>query len=158
MNLAIPGFFSDVRRWSRANTAFSRQDGMLAAYCAAVWVVCVLAAGYSLSASLSHSPLQPLAVWILIAVTAWTMLPPLQLMVRQATVRSLLRRAVYSLSLVTGTCCLAYLYGVWTITHSPGLLTGYFWEITLPSCGLIAIGLVGIIVSGPRPAPSSPAR
>ena len=153
--VAVPGFFSDVRRWNRADTTLNGEDGFFAAYSAVVWIVCMLAAWRSVATPLADSPLRPLATWIFIALTAWMMLPLLQLVVPQAAVRSLLRNAVYSLSLLTGGGCLAYLYGVWAITHTPGLLTSYFREVTLPSGGLILLGLVGLVVSTLCPARSS---
>lgn len=158
MSSAIPGFFGDVHRWNRPNTTFSVQDGVVIAYCTVAWIICAIALVHSYNATLTHSPFRPLALAILAAATAWAALPPIQLMVGHAQARTLLRTAVHTLSVIVGSGCLAFMSGVWVITHTPDLLTSYLWEVSVPSAGLLLIGLAGIVSSAHNAASPSPIR
>ncbi|QHO91570.1 pre-mRNA-splicing factor [Actinomyces sp. 432] len=143
----IHGFFTDVSRWNRSTTGFTRNDALLIAYCAAVWIVLVrLAMGHLLGA-MTHSPLRMAALWCMAGYSAWLALPVVQIFTPWESARRLLRTAIHGVSILAGAGSLGFLSGVWSITRAPALAQDYFWEITFPGGALILLGLVGLAFS-----------
>ncbi|MDO4899170.1 pre-mRNA-splicing factor [Actinomyces sp.] len=141
----IHGFFTDVSRWNRDTTDFIRNDALLIAYCAAVWIVLVrLAMGHLLDA-MTHSPLRMAALWCMAGYSAWLALPVVQIFTPWESVRRLLRTAIHGVTMLAGAGSLGFLGGVWSITRAPALAQDYFWEITFPGGALILLGLVGLV-------------
>lgn len=138
----VHGFFSDVRRWERTDHRLTWSDGLLVAYCAVIWVVCV---GLGKLGNLlgEASPASSALLWCIAGLTAWATLPPLQLITPWPTARRALRAAVSILSIGAGAAALGLLHGIGLTTQRTA-----FWDhlltTTLPAAGLIILGIVGL--------------
>lgn len=139
----------DSPRWSRQDQSLRITDLAPLLTTAIVWLL-VLLSGRSLLESLAHSPIQYAARTWLIAIalvaTVSTVLP----LTRRAGVRRAVRAAASLLSVGAGCLVLGFMVGVWITTRTPGLLTDYAMEATVPGLVLLALGVAGMISLSPR--------
>ncbi|WP_216400526.1 hypothetical protein [Arcanobacterium phocae] len=145
MRMALPGFFSDVARWQRRDSTFQRSDGLMICYCLVVLIVGVALAGRYNLATLEHSPMYVVALSHLVALVVWLFLPIVQILLSNRVARAFLRTVTYCVSLIIGVASYAFIYGVWTITHTPHLVLAYTWEISVPAFLLAVLGLAGLM-------------
>ena len=138
----VHGFFSDVRRWERTDHRLTWSDGLLVAYCAVIWVVCV---GLGKLGNLLEeaSPASSALLWCIAGLTAWATLPPLQLITPWPAARRALRAAVSILSIGAGAAALGLLHGIGLTTQRTALWD-HLLTTTLPAAGLIILGIVGL--------------
>ncbi|WP_216388521.1 hypothetical protein [Arcanobacterium phocae] len=47
--------------------------------------------------------------------------------------------------MIIGVASYAFIYGVWTITHTPHLVLDYAWEVSVPAVLLAVLGLIGLM-------------
>ncbi len=145
MRMALPGFFSDVARWQRRDSTFQRSDGLMICYCLVVLIVGVALAGRYNLATLEHSPMYVVALSHLVALVVWLFLPIVQILLSNRVARAFLRTVTYCVSLIIGVASYAFIYGVWTLTHTPHLVLAYTWEISVPAFLLAVLGLAGLM-------------
>ncbi|WP_216379104.1 hypothetical protein [Arcanobacterium phocae] len=145
MRMALPGFFSDVARWQRKDSTFQRSDGLMICYCLVVLIVGVALAGRYSLATLEHSPMYVVALSHLVALAVWLFLPIIQILLSNRVARAFLRTVTYCVSLIVGVASYAFIYGVWTITHTPDLVRDYAWEVSVPAFLLAVLGLAGLV-------------
>lgn len=138
----VHGFFSDVRRWERTDHRLTWSDGLLVAYCAVIWVVCV---GLGKLGNLLEeaSPASSALLWCIAGLTAWMALPPLQLITPWPPARRALRATVSILSIGAGAAALGLLHGIGLTTQRTALWD-HLLTTTLPAAGLIILGIVGL--------------
>ena len=138
----VSGFFSDVRRWERKDHRLTWGDGLLVAYCAVIWVVCV---GLGKLGNLLEeaSPASSALLWCIAGLTAWMALPPLQLITPWPPARRALRATVSILSIGAGAAALGLLHGIGLTTQRTALWD-HLLTTTLPAAGLIILGIVGL--------------
>ena len=138
----VHGFFSDVRRWERTDHRLTWSDGLLVAYCAVIWVVCV---GLGKLGNLLEeaSPASSALLWCIAGLTAWMALPPLQLITPWPPARRALRATVSILSIGAGAAALGLLLGIGLTTQRTALWD-HLLTTTLPAAGLIILGIVGL--------------
>ena len=145
-SLQVPGtvhrFFSDVHRWERTDHRLTWSDGLLVAYCAVIWVVCV---GLGKLGNLlgEASPASSALLWCIAGLTAWMALPPLQLITPWQAVRRALRATVSILSIGAGAAALGLLHGIGLTTQRTALWD-HLLTTTLPATALIFLGVSGI--------------
>lgn len=138
----VHGFLSDVRRWERTDHRLTWSDGLLVAYCAVIWVVCV---GLGKLGNLlgEASPASSALLWCIAGLTAWMALPPLQLITPWPPARRALRATVSILSIGAGAAALGLLHGIGLTTQRTALWD-HLLTTTLPAAGLIILGIVGL--------------
>ena len=138
----VHGFFSDVRRWERTDHRLTWSDGLLVAYCAVIWVVCV---GLEKLGNLlgEASPASSALLWCIAGLTAWMALPPLQLITPWPAARRALRATVSILSIGAGAAALGLLHGIGLTTQRTALWD-HLLTTTLPATALIFLGVSGI--------------
>ena len=138
----VSGFFSDVRRWERTDHRLTWSDALLVAYCAVIWVVCVVL-GKLGNLLEEASPASSALVCGITGITAWAGLPALQLITPWQAVRRALRATVSILSISAGAAALGLLHGIGLTTQRTALWD-HLLTTTLPAAGLIFLGVSGI--------------
>ncbi len=139
----VHGFFSDVRRWERVDTHLVWSEGALVVYCAFVWTIGVGLGMLGNMLTMGHAPASRALAWCIAGFTAWTALPPLQLVIPRPAARRALRASTSILSIGAGAAALGLLHGIGPTTGHP-VFTDFLLTITLPAAGLIALGIAGL--------------
>ncbi|MDU0349194.1 hypothetical protein [Actinomyces sp. MRS3W] len=144
------GWFHDPPRWTHDDGRLAARTAWFVLAILLGWFILVVLAMGAALRSMSASPLGEITVACVVALTAWFALPIVQLAISSPPAREACRRVVAVLSLVTGVWGLGTLRGVWIIARVPGLTTDFLWEVTVPCCGLLLLGLVGVLAGARR--------